>query len=326
MRIINKIAAAIRTPRRLVNSVCYRLHAFTGEMLADKTKVDDVWTLIGQCYLRGGNSPSVDKEIAQSNAVKIIWQFWWQGAACAPDIVKMCFKSVDCYAGAEFKIIRIDKNNLSQYIDIPERIATVFRGKEHYAHFSDYVRFALLEKYGGIWIDATVYMTGPIPADIVEAEFYAPSISYWMNFSHDGQIPPEEAVIALERKAFPSNTYLVTDGWWFTARLGSRTVYVIKRMLEEYWRIVDKPITYLFIQHMLTYAVLNDVGCREEYLRMPKYDCNNSLILQAMLYEPYSPEALSAAKHTTSIHKLTHKPRECQSFTISTLAHLMAED
>lgn len=40
------------------------------------------------------------------------------------------------------------------------------------AHFSDIVRENLLYKYGGIWMDATIYMTSPFPDTIYNYDYY----------------------------------------------------------------------------------------------------------------------------------------------------------
>ena len=41
------------------------------------------------------------------------------------------------------------------------------------AGYTDLMRFALLEHYGGTWIDATVYLSGDIPEIVLNAELFA---------------------------------------------------------------------------------------------------------------------------------------------------------
>lgn len=41
------------------------------------------------------------------------------------------------------------------------------RGQIGLAHLSDYVRAFLLDEYGGLWIDATVMCTQPLPASML---------------------------------------------------------------------------------------------------------------------------------------------------------------
>lgn len=89
---------------------------------------------------------------------KYIWVCWWQGEEKAPSVVKACIKSIR----KEFKnkhLIVIDEQNYKDYISIPKSIIDkVNRGIFTTTFFSDILRTSLLSKYGGIWIDATVFI------------------------------------------------------------------------------------------------------------------------------------------------------------------------
>lgn len=51
---------------------------------------------------------------------KIIWQFWAQGWQFEnlPDIVKLCYLSVERYKGDHI-VIRLDENTMYDYLDFP---------------------------------------------------------------------------------------------------------------------------------------------------------------------------------------------------------------
>ncbi len=92
---------------------------------------------------------------------KIIWQYWGQGIEedVIPLMVKKCFKSIDDFK-QDYTIIRLDENNISEYIDFPDFIWTKKKNKEFkHAFFADLIRLALLDVYGGIWMDATILLT-----------------------------------------------------------------------------------------------------------------------------------------------------------------------
>lgn len=91
---------------------------------------------------------------------KIIWIFWYQGFYQAPDIVKMCAFSWRM-RNPDFQINILDSSNLSQYLYIPDFI-NIDRVDMDMVKFSDYLRLALLKKYGGIWVDAYLYCFQPI--------------------------------------------------------------------------------------------------------------------------------------------------------------------
>ena len=92
-----------------------------------------------------------------------IWVMWWQGADVEkPSLIETCIDSIKRNKG-DYDVIIIDKNNYKEYIEIPQFILDKFdNGIIGIAAFSDYVRFALMEKYGGWYLDATVYVTRPI--------------------------------------------------------------------------------------------------------------------------------------------------------------------
>ncbi|MCF0178174.1 MAG: hypothetical protein HUJ90_06065, partial [Bacteroidales bacterium] len=59
-------------------------------------------------------------------------------------------------------------------------------------NFSDVLRFALLEKYGGLWIDSTVFVVGDIPENAFRLPFYSahhPWLSYIISSYKFGIVP-----------------------------------------------------------------------------------------------------------------------------------------
>lgn len=84
----------------------------------------------------------------------LVFVYWGQGFEEAPPVVRRCLARTRTLV-PEDKLIVLDDGNLQDWIEIPSVIA-VARTKS-YAAYSDYVRFALLSRYGGIWLDATCY-------------------------------------------------------------------------------------------------------------------------------------------------------------------------
>ena len=86
-----------------------------------------------------------------------IWVFWAQGRDRMPEIVKRCVRQIERMKG-EYQMVILTQENFSNYVDIPDHILRKLRGgKITLTHFSDILRFALLKKYGGWWMDATIY-------------------------------------------------------------------------------------------------------------------------------------------------------------------------
>lgn len=99
-------------------------------------------------------------------ATSPIWVCWWQGEAQMPDICKQCLCSVRHNAAAH-PVIVIDLDNYAQYVDMPQAVVDKHKsGLIDYTHFADILRCMLLARHGGIWIDATVFVTRPLDSFI----------------------------------------------------------------------------------------------------------------------------------------------------------------
>lgn len=80
--------------------------------------------------------------------IKKIWVYWDQGFENAPKIVKECNKSIKYY-NPGWEVINLSDKALNDLnIDIPDIKQTAAK--------SDYIRIAILQKYGGLWVDSTV--------------------------------------------------------------------------------------------------------------------------------------------------------------------------
>ncbi|MCT4035107.1 capsular biosynthesis protein [Elizabethkingia anophelis] len=105
---------------------------------------------------------------------KIIWQYWGQGihASNIPEIVHLCFVSVDQYKG-DYQVIRLDDNSIIDYIDLPDFVLEKRNNPSfNRTFFSDLLRLALLKAYGGVWLDATILMTGPLPQKLIDLDYF----------------------------------------------------------------------------------------------------------------------------------------------------------
>ncbi|MBR5660185.1 MAG: capsular biosynthesis protein [Bacteroidales bacterium] len=155
------------------------------KILADHKRAADIC----KSLIDGYEANPIDfgiKPKRQFNTDRIIWQYWAQGYDDVPDIVKKCLESVDKWSNNS-TIIRLTDNNLSDYLEIPEFVQTK-RSVFSRAFFSDLLRLMLLKTYGGVWLDATVCLSGPIPENYWQYPFFIyrrdasePNIKYWRN-------------------------------------------------------------------------------------------------------------------------------------------------
>lgn len=217
---------------------CYKLKSQKFQAYVYRLKHNAVTKYLSRYYvplLKNYNSDS-DNETDKSES-RDIFVCWFQGEDAAPKLVKKCIASVRNAAG-NHKVHIITYDNISDYVDIPDYIIKKHNeGKITHAHFSDYLRVSLLEKYGGLWIDSTVFCDSPIPDWVFERDFFtckfAPNIT-------------------------GSN---IAKGRWTSFIIGGKKNYItfkfIKELFDTYWKTEEAIIEYFFIDFALNIAYEN---------------------------------------------------------------------
>lgn len=246
-------------------------------------------------YKRAGHSAEVHPKV-HFDTDRIIWQYWAQGYDSLPSVVKDCLESVDKFA-AGYQVIRLSDANLENYVEIPEYIKSK-RDKMTVAHFSDILRVLLLRDYGGVWLDATVLLTGPIPSEYLVNDFFA--------FQRD----PDEP-----EKKYWENSYAYYFGWakGFRVNMLSSILYArkasalctsISEILLYWWENHDYQPDYFFFQILFDTMVKGewkDKNCAIVSDCIPHY-------LQQSINDPsFNLAAKSEIESLVSIHKLTYK-------------------
>lgn len=122
------------------------------------------------------NSFSNEKNIHNNDLSlkdKTIWIFWWQGESTMPEICKICYHSLLKHS-KKYKVIMVTQHNLNDYIQIPGKIMQkVENGSLSFTNFSDIVRCMLLARYGGLWVDSTMFFVQDIPEEWFDYPFFS---------------------------------------------------------------------------------------------------------------------------------------------------------
>lgn len=120
----------------------------------------------------------------RSEIPNVIWTFW-DGPKL--DVVEMCIDSWRKY-NPNYKINVITKKTVPKYlpeVNIEKLPRAVQDGVQKY---SDFVRVHLLEKYGGIWADASIICHHPFTwVNAIQNHFKCEYIGYYLN----GFVKPE---------------------------------------------------------------------------------------------------------------------------------------
>ena len=127
-------------------------------------------------YKRCINSRGMEGKHYPLNVQNPIWVLWWQGEKMMPMVPKICLKKLRENVSDKSQIIFIDKYNYYKYINIPDYILEkVEKGFLSITNLSDIIRFGLLAKFGGLWIDSTCYTQNMIPNKLFTLPFYSSS-------------------------------------------------------------------------------------------------------------------------------------------------------
>lgn len=233
-----------------------------------------------------------------ANSEKIIWQYWGQGYSKndVPEVVQMCFESIDRYKG-DYTVIRLCDNDLFEYIELPNDVWEKYRtGVVGATHFTDLIRIALLTAYGGVWLDATIFLTGPLEDKLVGND--------WFLYQRDSN---------QEDKKLWSRSYAYYFGWHkdFKVRMLSSIIYSkpgtivlsdLFQLMLYYWKTENGIKDYFFFQILFT----------QYMMKFPERNCpivSDCLpnMLQNYITGSYCKYSLPEIYKLISIHKLSYK-------------------
>ena len=170
------------------------------------------------------------EEIQPVNQPQTVFTMWWQGEAEMPPIVKACVKSLDKIGR---KVIVITKDNYSDYVSLPDYIISLATsGKMCLAHFSDIIRTYLLVKYGGVWIDSTVYIAREVPSYMTD-DFFV--------FKQSPQLR--------ECRSY--------GNWWIASPPANDILIEVLAYLYCYWQHHDVAMHY-YIYHIFFRKIIDD--------------------------------------------------------------------
>lgn len=213
-----------------------------------------------------------------------IWTCWWQGEELAPKLVQACWNSWKTYIPQGLQIVVITKDNFNQYIEIPQYILNkVDNGNISLATLSDMIRHSLLYKYGGMWLDATIYMNDYIPDEVFEYDIYTRNI-----------------------KTHEFGAKACWAGWFFYAQTAGQELFKFVMEAFFYFYKHNNTIPYYLMIDYLTAIASNEIKIVEDKLNRVPYNNEKALDLAKHLNEPFEYDAYINYTSGGFIQKLTH--------------------
>jgi Capsular polysaccharide synthesis protein len=206
-----------------------------------------------------------------------IWQYWGQGVDEAPPLIRACLRSVQRHKG-DRELIVLDDKTIENHIDLPDHLWDKRRLMTK-THFSNLIRLSLLQKHGGTWLDATILLRQPVPAEIEREDFY----------------------ILRETNHHPR----LVETWFIHARKGHPLVETVLHGLSDYWRKYDRLHEYFMFPYHFEASLLLHRQLLRDFLRMPQVGADRPHELQWRLFEPFDAVAHRALFDGFWLHKLS---------------------
>ena len=175
---------------------------------------------------------AVPEKIDMTPEPERAFTIWFQGEYNAPDLVKSCFRSMRRHLKQE--LVVLDEKTIFDWISLPDYIVKKWKeGKILNTQFSDICRVELLYQHGGIWLDATCFVTSPIPEQIMDEDFFL--------FMAGDKI---------------RGSYAYIQSCFIRSRKGNPLLGVWREANFIYWKEENSKINY-FILHMLFILSIN---------------------------------------------------------------------
>ncbi len=218
-----------------------------------------------------------------------VWVCWWQGEKSMPELVQMCYKRLQQVLPPDkMELHLITEDNYKDFVSFPEHIVEKFNNKIiTVTTLSDILRMTLLSKYGGVWIDATVFFTDDFPEEYTKHPFYSQKMA---------NTPDAEG------EACKS----LWCGFCMAGYAGCPLFQFTRDAFAEWWRKYNKIVDYVLID----YLNLEGYNHFEEIRTLIDAVPNNNIGVFEMyrvLNKPYTDELYKQLTDNNSIHKLTYK-------------------
>ena len=231
---------------------------------------------------------------------KIFWQYWHQGIdENTSKIVVECLNSVEKYRDDE-QIIILTNDTVCDYVQLPDFIfEKIEKNGFRIAQMSDIVRLYLLAAYGGVWLDATIFLTNPIERKMLEEDFFAFQRS---------EIPPSDAEIF--RKFDPlyfswnPNFQIRMLNSFIISKPNNKIITDMLSILIQYWEKEKKPGHYFIFQILFNRMIKNDEWKNFNCQIVGDTNCHK---LQVVGLEKFDMKTFEEIKAKSNIHKLTYR-------------------
>ncbi|ECP9020556.1 glycosyl transferase, partial [Campylobacter jejuni] len=179
-----------------------------------------------------------------------------------------------------------------------------FFGEKTITFFSDLLRVCLLATYGGIWCDASIFLSSKIPSELCDKDFFT--------FERSKIKPSKEKLKKFIKSGYFSYGYF---NWnddfkvkmlssFMIAKTNNTFIQTLKDILMNYWKNEQSSENhYYFILHII-FELLKEHGfVNDIYKNMSDIECH---LLQFSAKEKFNSTLWEEIQKQSFLHKLTH--------------------
>lgn len=215
----------------------------------------------------------------------VVWFCWLQGIESAPPIVKVCYHSL-CknLGGKEIRII--DDKNWKEFVQLPDYIEKRHEKRQiPHAMFSDLLRLELLIKYGGTWIDSTVFCsTHDYPKEYLDSNLF------FFQYAR-----PDD------------RRYAGISNWFITSCSNNPMLMTLRDMLYAYWKDYNCVVEYFIFHRFFDILAEERPGV---VAQMPYGYSPNCHVLLRHWHETFDQKKWEKVTSHVCFHKLAHQIEE----------------
>ena len=263
-------------------SICYKI---TKLSFFAKLKHKSILNYLNNNLKEYLNDDIVEVQNSRIEDNSNIWVFWMQGFENAPELVKKCLHSIKCNCGRH-PVIELTKDNIEEYITVPKVIKERLDSKAiSLAQFSDYIRLTLLDKYGGIWMDSTMFLAGNFDEHMKDFSWYS-------------------------IKNYPCKTIYVSDCKWtaffMACGIDNSLVKKCRSLLIHYFEKNEMLIDYFLIDYIFSLVYTKYNWARDIINHVPNNNLN-VYWLKDNLGEKFNRKEWDNITKNSHLFKLNHR-------------------
>ncbi|GAA1632695.1 capsular polysaccharide synthesis protein [Actinoplanes couchii] len=225
-----------------------------------------------------------------------IFVYWAQGFAAAPPVVRACLAALKAKNPS---VHELSRETIGAYVDVPVDLAAVL-GDDH-AHFSDLLRMLLLEKFGGVWVDAGCFVSEPLRPHVDRA--LARSSMFAFNYT---------------------GPYL--SNWFLASRPDSYVMHLWRAASFLWWEKRGEALDPLLHLHVFEMLHRLDDRFRAEWDAGLRLNATPPHTLQSVMLRPYEPEMFQTIVEGAFVHRLRHRFRPEETTSESYVSRIIRGD